>query len=107
MVPNASEDFPEPETPVKATTASRGQSTSIPRRLFSPAPRTRTKPFRVLVVPAGAASIGSITNPTLRPSGDATRRETHRRRADHRSVVARAEGTRPGHHGIDPAVMRS
>src|SRR6478609_9226340 len=42
MVPKAREDFPEPETPVKATIASRGTSTSMFRRLFSLAPRTCT-----------------------------------------------------------------
>src|SRR3954454_22875481 len=43
-VPKASEDLPEPETPVKATSASRGRSTSTLRRLCSVAPRTCTKP---------------------------------------------------------------
>src|SRR6185312_16332571 len=44
MVPKASDDLPEPDTPVNATMASRGTSTSTSRRLFSRAPRTRTKP---------------------------------------------------------------
>ena len=44
MVPNASDDLPEPDTPVNATMASRGTSTFTSRRLFSLAPRTRTKP---------------------------------------------------------------
>jgi hypothetical protein len=42
MVPNASDDLPDPETPVNATIRSRGMSTSTERRLFSFAPRTRT-----------------------------------------------------------------
>src|ERR1700753_319522 len=42
MVPKASEDLPEPETPVKTTRASRGMSTSMFRRLCSRAPRTCT-----------------------------------------------------------------
>src|ERR1700709_2463107 len=43
MVPNASDDLPDPETPVKTTSASRGTSTSTLRRLCSRAPRTRTQ----------------------------------------------------------------
>jgi hypothetical protein len=41
-VPNASEDFPDPDTPVKTTNALRGTSTSTSCRLFSRAPRTCT-----------------------------------------------------------------
>src|SRR4029079_7361402 len=41
-VPNASDDLPEPETPVNTTSASRGISTSTFLRLCSRAPRTRT-----------------------------------------------------------------
>jgi len=40
IVPNTSEDFPEPETPVKTVIARFGMSTETSRRLFSRAPRT-------------------------------------------------------------------
>src|SRR3954447_22114144 len=43
MVPNASEDLPEPDTPVNTASALRGMATSTSRRLFSRAPRTRTQ----------------------------------------------------------------
>jgi hypothetical protein len=49
-VPNASDDFPEPETPVNATMAFRGMSTSTLRRLCSLAPRTCTKPSVASIV---------------------------------------------------------
>ena len=39
-------DLPDPETPVNTTSASRGISTSMFRRLCVRAPRTRTKPSR-------------------------------------------------------------
>src|SRR3954471_1482967 len=42
MVPKASDDFPEPDTPVNTASTSRGTSTSTPLRLCSRAPRTRT-----------------------------------------------------------------
>ncbi len=35
-----SEDFPDPDTPVTQVSVPRGMSTSMPRRLFSAAPRT-------------------------------------------------------------------
>ncbi|SCF08216.1 hypothetical protein GA0070558_1269 [Micromonospora haikouensis] len=40
MVPNTSEDFPEPETPVKTVRRRLGMSTETAARLFSRAPRT-------------------------------------------------------------------
>src|SRR5258705_7046892 len=40
MVSNASDDFPEPDNPVNATRAFRGNSTSMFLRLCSRAPRT-------------------------------------------------------------------
>ncbi|GAA08399.1 hypothetical protein ATPR_1403 [Acetobacter tropicalis NBRC 101654] len=40
-MPKASEDLPDPETPVKTTNWSRGKSTSTFFRLCSRAPRTR------------------------------------------------------------------
>src|SRR3954449_6953239 len=43
MVPNASEDLPDPDTPVNTASALRGMATSMSRRLFSRAPRTRTQ----------------------------------------------------------------
>src|SRR3954469_2078590 len=43
MVPKASEDLPEPDTPVNTASALRGMATSTSRRLFSRAPRTRTQ----------------------------------------------------------------
>ncbi len=46
IVPNASDDLPEPETPVNTTSASRGTSTSTSFRLCSRAPRTRTNRSR-------------------------------------------------------------
>ncbi len=49
-VPNASEDFPDPETPVNATTAPRGTATATPRRLCTRAPRTRTMPSSTISV---------------------------------------------------------
>ena len=42
VAPYASEDFPEPDTPVKTTVASRGTVRSTSCRLCSRAPRTRT-----------------------------------------------------------------
>jgi len=44
-VPKASEDLPEPETPVKTTSRSRGILTEMFLRLCSRAPRTRTQPL--------------------------------------------------------------
>ena len=44
IVPNASDDFPDPDTPVNATMHPRGTSTFTSTRLFSRAPRTRTNP---------------------------------------------------------------
>jgi hypothetical protein len=40
IVPNTSEDLPEPETPVNTVIARFGMSTETSRRLFSRAPRT-------------------------------------------------------------------
>ena len=60
IVPNAREDLPDPETPVNATIASRGTSTSTSRRLFSRAPRTRTKPVSAGVVESVVASVGPV-----------------------------------------------
>src|SRR5690606_10669296 len=40
IVSKASDDFPDPDTPVTTTSAPRGRSTSIPFRLCSEAPRT-------------------------------------------------------------------
>src|ERR1700679_3522662 len=49
MVSNASEDFPEPDRPVKTINASRGKSRSTLRRLCSRAPftirRSATQPL--------------------------------------------------------------
>src|ERR1700754_510375 len=45
MVPKASEDLPEPETPENTTSALRGMETSTSLRLCSRAPRTSTRPF--------------------------------------------------------------
>src|SRR3954451_23558156 len=44
MVSKASEDLPEPDTPVKTTSTSRGISRSTFLRLCSRAPRTFTNP---------------------------------------------------------------
>src|SRR3546814_7896436 len=49
MVPKASEDFPEPETPENTTSALRGMETSTSLRLFSRAPRTCTRPLAAAV----------------------------------------------------------
>src|SRR6478609_1102734 len=57
-VPKASDDFPDPDTPVNTTIASRGTSTSTLRRLCSLAPRTRTK-----------WSIGSVVTRPPYPDG--------------------------------------
>src|ERR1700733_4552929 len=43
MVPKANEDLPDPEIPVNATSASRGATTSAPRRLWTRVPYTRTQ----------------------------------------------------------------
>src|SRR5215213_9739303 len=43
-VPKASDDLPDPDTPVNTTRASRGMSTSTPFRLWVRAPRTDTNP---------------------------------------------------------------
>jgi hypothetical protein len=40
MVPKTSEDFPDPETPVKTVSRRLGMSTETAARLFSRAPRT-------------------------------------------------------------------
>jgi hypothetical protein len=40
IVPNTSDDLPEPETPVKTVICRFGMSTDTSRRLFSRAPRT-------------------------------------------------------------------
>ena len=40
IVPNTSEDLPDPDTPVKTVIARFGMSTETSRRLFSRAPRT-------------------------------------------------------------------
>ena len=40
IVPNTSDDLPEPETPVKTVIARFGMSIETSRRLFSRAPRT-------------------------------------------------------------------
>src|SRR3990170_3580569 len=47
MVSNASDDFPEPETPVITTSLSRGISRSIPFRLCSRAPRMTILPLDI------------------------------------------------------------
>src|SRR5436309_80151 len=58
MVPNAREDLPDPETPVNTTSASRGMSTSMLRRLCSRAPRTRTmQSLRISGLDAFASTI--------------------------------------------------
>src|SRR5690606_13173081 len=67
MVPNASEDFPEPETPVNTTSASRGIATSTLRRLCSLAPRTRTNGSDT----STDTTAGYPTCPAGRPSGPA------------------------------------
>lgn len=40
IVPKTSEDFPEPDTPVKTVSRRLGMSTETSRRLFARAPRT-------------------------------------------------------------------
>ncbi len=44
MVPKASEDLPEPETPVKTVILPLGMSSETPLRLFSRAPRISMLP---------------------------------------------------------------
>src|SRR5271166_2187806 len=46
IVSNTSDDFPEPETPVKTVILRRGMSTEMFWRLFSRAPWTWIKPKR-------------------------------------------------------------
>src|ERR1700682_2945771 len=46
IVSNTSDDFPEPETPVKTVILRRGMSTEMFLRLFSRAPRTWMVPKR-------------------------------------------------------------
>jgi hypothetical protein len=46
MVPNTSDDLPEPETPVNTVSRRLGMSTFTSFRLFSRAPRTRIRDHR-------------------------------------------------------------
>src|SRR5881398_2577098 len=69
MVPNASEDLPEPETPVNTTSASRGMSTATSFRLCSRAPRTRTKPSRAATVAWGGSRL--VTSGSVLSAGAA------------------------------------
>src|SRR5215510_1535918 len=46
MVPNTSDDLPEPETPVNTVSRRLGISTLTSFRLFSRAPRTRIRSWR-------------------------------------------------------------
>ena len=68
-MPNASEDLPEPDTPVKTTRASRGIATSTSFRLCSRAPRTRTNPSRAGVTAWGGSRFvmrqGPVSPPVL------------------------------------------
>src|SRR6266576_3803069 len=80
IVSNASDDFPEPDSPVNTTRAFRGSSTSMFLRLCSRAPRTmRASPgidfeaSRVMVLrstrglPAGGSGRGRYGYPLYRP----------------------------------------
>src|ERR1700730_16594488 len=58
MVSNASDDFPDPDRPVKTISSSRGRRTSMSLRLCSRAPRI----VRSVVV------VGSATGPSYRPA---------------------------------------
>ena len=70
---NASVDLPEPETPVTATSASRGMSTSMLRRLCSRAPTTRiARPLASAL--ARRAAVGMRTTVAGRLDAPAQRR---------------------------------
>src|SRR3954467_1592340 len=107
-VPNASDDFPDPEIPVKTTSASRGTSTSTLRRLCSLAPRTCTKRssgswLTLSPYPIAAAAPHGVT-PGV-PCGHAPLREDP---ADRAGALRGTAGRRlhlrtspPGHgHGV-------
>src|SRR3954447_1042713 len=75
-VPKASEDLPEPETPVKATSASRGRSTSTLRRLCSVAPRTCTKPSCASLVTSAGTPGPASAHPASAHLGSRAMSET-------------------------------
>ena len=88
-MPKAREDFPEPEIPVKATTVSRGMSTSSVRRLCSRAPRTAMCP--------ATTSLDSKCPPTVQISGLVPGRKWHSRATSKLRVMCRtSENLRDG-----------
>src|SRR5579862_145346 len=71
MVSNASEDFPEPERPVKTISRSRGRSSETSWRLCSRAPRITSLPEEA--PPPAASTLGRLTV-AARPVGSFRRR---------------------------------
>src|SRR5260221_10862850 len=61
MVSKASEDFPEPDSPVITTSLSRGRSTSIFLRLWTRAPRTATQSCAITDEDSEGNPNGNIT----------------------------------------------
>src|ERR1700742_1613022 len=66
MVPNANDDLPAPEIPVNATSASRGATTSTPRRLWTRVPYRRTQGSMSSVLLWDISVIALRRLPTLR-----------------------------------------
>src|SRR6516165_3032804 len=69
MVSNASELFPEPDSPVNTMSRSRGRSREMLRRLCSRAPRTTSMSDTPTSVSANACSMGALVPACWPPSG--------------------------------------
>src|SRR6187401_2011673 len=66
MVPNTSDDVPEPETPVNTVSRRLGSSTLMSLRLFSRAPWTRIRSWLSAVCLLEEAAMRAMMSPTPR-----------------------------------------
>src|SRR3954465_8528263 len=69
MVSNASEDFPDPERPVKTMSVSRGSSSETLRRLCSRAPRITSLSDTAPRLPASRSNDDGVPAPLVELDG--------------------------------------
>src|SRR4051794_25416362 len=82
MVSNASEDFPDPDKPVKTISVSRGSSMETLRRLCSRAPRITSLSDTAPRLPASRSNDDGVPASIVEPDGAHDRVLTDRERID-------------------------
>src|SRR5436190_20151431 len=103
MVSKASEDFPEPDSPVMTTSRSRGRSTSMFLRLWTRAPRMEIQSFamarKFLDWPNGYFTVRALhrAQNRFRIRAQCRRRCERRARLHERRTNGASAGHRPDH----------